>query len=366
MLRPLDRRWRIMILKQHTSELRHSLLEQESEFSTHEFAPSSSQSLGSEQRICELKHLNRDGLEPDLETSVPAPALAFTDESTASQSHSHGHDPTEQEADQILKNEGFDQEELKQDHEDRIKQRRCDLEEGTPAVVVTQPDEVSSDQVEDIHFSVKYEDMVHTDSSRNASPSEGTELSSSDRLSLKSDTLSLISDMAISCKSEEQGGPEEDTRSITASSVMSLFPRIQMEPIEREWLRCAALGNATTLFLLLQQDPTLLSKKGYTPLHLASLHGHGKIIHLLINNYNAKVNIRDYHGKMAAHYWNGSKDLFTEHRSHSAGSLSRGRRVQCYTQLSALLSRSHSNRITNAEASGRPLEPTPLNRSSSS
>ncbi|XP_077067619.1 uncharacterized protein LOC143721223 isoform X5 [Siphateles boraxobius] len=342
MLRPLDRRWRIMILKQHTSELRHSLLEQESEFSTHEFAPSSSQSLGSEQRICELKHLNRDGLEPDLETSVPAPALAFTDESTASQSHSHGHDPTEQEADQILKNEGFDQEELKQDHEDRIKQRRCDLEEGTPAVVVTQPDE-----------------------------------------------------------SEEQGGPEEDTRSITASSVMSLFPRIQMEPIEREWLRCAALGNATTLFLLLQQDPTLLSKKvslhhctalhwavkqgceetvdmmvrsgadvnqraGYTPLHLASLHGHGKIIHLLINNYNAKVNIRDYHGKMAAHYWNGSKDLFTEHRSHSAGSLSRGRRVQCYTQLSALLSRSHSNRITNAEASGRPLEPTPLNRSSSS
>jgi len=32
---------------------------------------------------------------------------------------------------------------------------------------------------------------------------------------------------------------------------------------------------------------------------------------------DAKVNIRDYHGKMAAHYWNGSKDLFTEHRSHS-------------------------------------------------
>ncbi|XP_056101712.1 uncharacterized protein LOC130080384 [Rhinichthys klamathensis goyatoka] len=366
--------------------------EKEPEFSTHEFIPSS---LGSEQHICELKHLTRDGLEPDLETPLPAPALAFTDESSASQSHSHGHDPTEQEAEQILKNEGFDQEELKQDHENRMTQRRYDLEEETPAVVVTQPDEVSSDQVEDIHFSVKHEDMVRTDSSRNASPSEGTELSSSDLLSLKSDTLSLISETAISCKRDEQDGPEEDTRSITASSVMSLFHRVQMEPIEREWLRCAALGNATTLFLLLQQDPTLLSKKtalhwavkqgcvetvdmmvrsgadvnqraGYTPLHLASLHGHGKIIQLLINNYNAKVNIRDYHGKMAAHYWNGSKDLFTEHRSHSAGSLSRGRRVQCYTQLSALLSRSHSNRNINAEASGRPLEPTPLNRSCSS
>lgn len=32
---------------------------------------------------------------------------------------------------------------------------------------------------------------------------------------------------------------------------------------------------------------------------------------------DAKVNVRDYHGKMAAHYWNGSKDLFTEHRPHS-------------------------------------------------
>ncbi|XP_067235073.1 uncharacterized protein [Chanodichthys erythropterus] len=128
-----------------------------------------------------------------------------------------------------------------------------------PAVVITEPDEVSSDEVEDINLSVKHEDMVHTDSSRNESPSDATELSSSDLLSLKSDTVSLISETAISCKSDE--GPEEDTRSITASSVMSLFNRVQMEPIEREWLRCAALGNATTLYLLLQQEPTLVSKK---------------------------------------------------------------------------------------------------------
>ncbi|XP_048015296.1 protein HOS4 isoform X2 [Megalobrama amblycephala] len=368
--------------------------EKEPEFSTTEFTPSSSHTLGSEQHSCEgLKHLTGDGLEPDLMTSTPAPVLAFTDESAASQSHRQRQDPTENEADQTLKNKGFDQEELKQDHENRMAQRSYDLEEGMPAVVITEPDEVSSDEVEDINLSVKQEDMVHTDSSRNESPSDATELSSSDLLSLKSDTVSLISETAISCKSDE--GPEEDTRSITASSVMSLFNRVQMEPIEREWLRCAALGSATTLYLLLQQEPTLVSKKtalhwaakqgrvemadmmarsgadvnqraGYTPLHLASLHGHGKIIQLLINSYNAKVNVRDYHGKMAAHYWNGSKDLFTEHRPHSAGSWSRGRRVQYYTQLSALLSRSHSNRNISAEASGRQLEPTPSNRSSSS
>lgn len=54
--------------------------------------------------------------------------------------------------------------------------------------------------MEDINLSVKYEDMVHTDSSRNASPSDGTDLSSSDLLSLKSDSVSLISETAISCK----------------------------------------------------------------------------------------------------------------------------------------------------------------------
>ncbi|XP_067292764.1 uncharacterized protein [Pseudorasbora parva] len=330
--------------------------EKESEFLTHKFIPPSSLTLGSEQHICErLKHLM---------TSRPAPALAFTDESTAS--HSQGRDPTEEEAKQVLKKHGLDQEELQQDHENHMALRSYDTEERMPAVVVTQPDEVSSDQVEGISLSVKLEDMVHTDSSRNASPSDGTELSSSDLLSLKSDTISLISETAISCKSDEQEGPEEDTRSITASSVMSLFHRVQMDPIEREWLRCAALGNATTLYLLLQQDPTLVSKKGYTPLHLASLHGHGEIIQLLINNYNARDSIRDYHGKMAAHYWNGSKDLFTEYRSPSVGSWSKGRRVQCYTQLSALLSRSHSNRNISEEASGRPLELIPLNRSSSS
>ncbi|KAK2867587.1 hypothetical protein Q8A67_025704 [Cirrhinus molitorella] len=329
---------RMILTLLHKSDPTYSLLEQESSLHT------------LEQHICEgLKNLTQEGLKPDVKTTTLTPAQAFTDEYTASQSHGQGPNLTEKlqepEPEQVLENKGSD---LMQDDKNLMTQRsnEYELEEGMPAVVVTQPDAISSDQAEDINLSVIHEDMMHSDSSRNTSPCDGTELSSSDLLSLKSDTVSLISEAAISCKSDEQEGPEEDTRSVTASSVMSLFHRVQMDPIEREWLRCAALGNATTLFLLLQQDPTLISKKtalhwaskqgrvemadmmarsgadvnqraGYTPLHLASLHGHEKIIQLLINNYNAKVNIRDYHGKMAAHYWNGSKDIFTEHRSHS-------------------------------------------------
>ncbi|RXN30061.1 ankyrin repeat domain-containing SOWAHC-like isoform X6 [Labeo rohita] len=272
--------------------------EKESDF----LAPSSSHTLGSGQHICEeLKHLTQEGLKPDVKVPTPTPAQAFTDESTACQSHGQGLDPNEKlqepEPEQIRENKRSDQEDLMQDDETLMTQRsyEYDPEEGMPALVVTQPDEISSDQAEDINLSVMYEDVMHSDSSRNASPCDGTELSSSDLLSLKSDTISLISEAAISCK--------------------SLFHRVQMDPTEREWLRCAALGNATALYLLLQQDPTLISKKtalhwaakqgrvemadmmarsgadvnqraGYTPLHLAALHGHENIIQLLINNYS--------------------------------------------------------------------------------
>nr|XP_021326384.1 uncharacterized protein LOC110438397 [Danio rerio] len=267
--------------------------EKESEFSTDEPKPSSPVSSSSEQHMIEAFRCN-----PEV-VKQPEPVLS----------------------------EVFD-------HEGR---QDCEAEEMMPAVVITQAEEVSSDRVEDVFFSVS-----HTDCTVTASPSDGTELSGSDLLSLKSDTLSLISETNVSCKSDV----EDDTRSVTASSVLSLFPRVQLEPIERDWLRCAALGNATTLYLLLQQDPTLVCRKtalhwaakqgrvetvdmmarrgadinqraGYTPLHLASIHGHEQVLQLLINNYNAKVNIRDYHGKMAAHYWNGSKDVFAEHKAQS-------------------------------------------------
>lgn len=245
--------------------------EKESEFSTDEPKPSSPVSSSSEQHMIEAF-----GCNPEV-VKQPEPVLS----------------------------EVFD-------HEGR---QDCEAEEMMPAVVITQAEEVSSDRVEDVFFSVS-----HTDCTGTASPSDGTELSGSDLLSLKSDTLSLISETNVSCKSDV----EDDTRSVTASSVLSLFPRVQMEPIERDWLRCAALGNATTLYLLLEQDPTLVCRKtalhwaakqgrvetvdmmarrgadinqraGYTPLHLASIHGHEQVLQLLINNYS-KLILRGYSG----------------------------------------------------------------------
>ncbi|XP_050955493.1 ankyrin repeat domain-containing protein SOWAHB isoform X1 [Labeo rohita] len=127
----------------------------------------------------------------------------------------------------------------------------------------------------------------------------------------------------------------------------------------------AKQGRVEMADMMARSGADVNQRAGYTPLHLAALHGHENIIQLLINNYNAKVNIRDYHGKMAAHYWNGSKDIFTEHRSYSAGSWPRGRRAQCYAQLSALLSRSQSNRTISTETSGSPLELHPVNLSPS-
>ncbi|XP_056595178.1 ankyrin repeat domain-containing protein SOWAHB [Triplophysa dalaica] len=333
----------------------------------------------------DLKFLTKEQPKPDLQSTTPAPAVVFTNVPTSSQRHSEI-------------NWTF---QLKmRAHENLVKQRcnesEChDPEEGIPVVVVTQPDKISH-EAEDTLLSVKHHDMVPYD----VGPSDGTELNNSDLQSLKSDTVSLLSaktDLQVQrynvtavphkCVSDEQEGPEEDTRSVTASSVMSLFNRIQMDPMEKEWLRCAALGKAPALHILLQQDNTLVSRKtalhwaakqgceemadmmarsgadvnqraGYTPLHLASLHGHGNIIQLLINNYNAKVNIRDYHGKMAAHYWNGTMDIFYKYGSHSVGRWSGGRRVQYYAQLSAFLSRSHGN--INVEMSAH----SPLTRKS--
>ncbi|KAL6474214.1 hypothetical protein MHYP_G00177750 [Metynnis hypsauchen] len=280
-----------------------------------------------------------------------------------------------------------------------------DQEGAVPVVMVTNLEEASVEkQAEDSAESEKQEDTVPADANPAASPSDVNDFSGSDLQSLKSDTLSLLSETAISGKSDEHEsleedtrsvaassvmeGPEEDTRSVTASSVMSLFQRMQMDPLEREWLRCATLGNATGLRQLLLQDPTLAPKKtalhwaakqgrietvdmmvrsgadvnqraGYTPLHLASLHGHAHIIQLLIHNYNAKVNIRDYHGKMPCHYWNGSMDVFNTTGSQSGGKWSRGRRGQRYGQLSALLSRSRSQGSLRIELEPGSLELTP-------
>ncbi|CAL9706832.1 unnamed protein product [Knipowitschia caucasica] len=41
---------------------------------------------------------------------------------------------------------------------------------------------------------------------------------------------------------------------------------------------------------------------GYTPLHIAAIHGHTKVLFLLVQGYGANVNVRDNGGKKASHY----------------------------------------------------------------
>ncbi|XP_035981517.1 ankyrin repeat domain-containing protein SOWAHC isoform X2 [Fundulus heteroclitus] len=193
-----------------------------------------------------------------------------------------------------------------------------------------------------------------------------------DLQSPRSDSFSVISETAISRRSEE-----DDTRSVTASSVMSLFHRVQLEPLEKDWLRSSAVGNVAAQRLLLAQEPGLVLKKdfitgtalhwaakqgrketvdmmlrsgadvnvrshGYTALHLASIHGHQDIVQTLISTYNAKTNIRDYHGKTAVQYWSGSKDIFNKADSHAGGRFFPSRRTQRFALPSLRLSRSRS------------------------
>uniref|UniRef100_A0A3B3I0K4 SOWAHA-C winged helix-turn-helix domain-containing protein n=1 Tax=Oryzias latipes TaxID=8090 RepID=A0A3B3I0K4_ORYLA len=108
----------------------------------------------------------------------------------------------------------------------------------------------------------------------------------------------------------------------------------QLDPTEKEWIYSAASARVPELLKLLVQDPSLANKKvtalhwaakhgnedmmtlvadagadvnlksGYTPLHIAALHGHQHILDLLIKTYGAKENLRDYSGHLACYYLN--------------------------------------------------------------
>ncbi|XP_076840780.1 ankyrin repeat domain-containing protein SOWAHA [Brachyhypopomus gauderio] len=72
---------------------------------------------------------------------------------------------------------------------------------------------------------------------------------------------------------------------------------------------------------------------GYTPLHIAALHGHRHIIELLITTYGAKENLRDYSGHLASHYLNIHKteeetaELISEYHSPAQASERRNRKL---------------------------------------
>ncbi|XP_055365778.1 ankyrin repeat domain-containing protein SOWAHC isoform X2 [Betta splendens] len=204
-------------------------------------------------------------------------------------------------------------------------------------------------------------------------PSLSSRTDSFDLLSLKSVSVSLCSEPVASRRSDE-----DDTSSVTASSFLSLFHRVQLDPLEKDWMRCSAAGNMDAQHQLFVQEPSLLFKKtalhwaakqghqeavgwmvdsgadvnarcGYTALHLACIHGHQHVVHALIHSHNAQTDIRDYHGKKAVHYWTGSRIVFHKPDSRSRGSFSSGWRTQRYVLPSVLLSHSRSHGQLNLE-----------------
>ncbi|RXM94769.1 Ankyrin repeat domain-containing protein SOWAHA [Acipenser ruthenus] len=120
---------------------------------------------------------------------------------------------------------------------------------------------------------------------------------------------------------------------------------VPLDSVEHEWLVKAAAGHWNQIYGLLLRDTNLAEKKdfmsgftalhwaaksgnidmvtkiidvssrrntkldvnsktygGYTPLHIAALHGHEDVLSMLVLDYQAKSNIRDYSGKKPYHY----------------------------------------------------------------
>ncbi|PWA31696.1 hypothetical protein CCH79_00006400 [Gambusia affinis] len=129
-----------------------------------------------------------------------------------------------------------------------------------------------------------------------------------------------------STSKSESEHDEESTGSMGSASVA-------LDPTEKEWIYHAASARVPDLSQLLMQEPSLANKKtalhwaakhgnenmavlvadagadvntksGYTPLHIAALHGHHHILDLLIGTYGAKENVRDYSGRLPGHYLN--------------------------------------------------------------
>uniref|UniRef100_A0A8B9SUL5 Ankyrin repeat domain-containing protein SOWAHD n=1 Tax=Anas platyrhynchos TaxID=8839 RepID=A0A8B9SUL5_ANAPL len=73
--------------------------------------------------------------------------------------------------------------------------------------------------------------------------------------------------------------------------------------------------------------------QGYTPLHIAALHGHRQIVELLIERFGAKQNLRDYSGHLAGHYLGSvgtlDGDPDTPQLPSGRGERGRNRRLGC-------------------------------------
>eukprot|EP00062_Callorhinchus_milii_P007180 gi/632948654/ref/XP_007889713.1/ PREDICTED: ankyrin repeat domain-containing protein SOWAHA [Callorhinchus milii] len=137
-----------------------------------------------------------------------------------------------------------------------------------------------------------------------------------------------------------------------ASEDLRLSDQVPLDPVEHEWLVKTALGQWTHVCGLLLKDVNLAEKRdfmsgftaihwaaksgnsemvcwiietaekkgakvdinakaygGYTPLHIAAIHGKEDVILKLVQDYRANTNLRDYSGKRPYHYLNKGNSL---------------------------------------------------------
>ncbi|KAK5602075.1 hypothetical protein CRENBAI_017002 [Crenichthys baileyi] len=81
-------------------------------------------------------------------------------------------------------------------------------------------------------------------------------------LQYNSETQGIATDKAGTAPAElEMALDRDDLKPIFCPKSQSLFHRVQLDPLEKDWLRCSAVGNVAAQRLLLVQEPGLVLKK---------------------------------------------------------------------------------------------------------
>ncbi|KAM6977623.1 uncharacterized protein sowahab [Aplochiton taeniatus] len=214
-----------------------------------------------------------------------------------------------------------------------------------------------SDEVKFVVLKKRYQDFVKAGSDFNAQKSDIDDSFSS----LNTSFSTTCSERSASLKKIQNKNPKYEDSKYTES--------VPLEPITHEWLVKSAAGMWGQVYGLLLQDTQLAIKKdfmsgftaihwavkdgneemvrkimhiskrrgkcvdintrthgGYTPLHIAAIHGHFKVMTLLVQGYGANTNIRDNDGKKPYHYL--SKNI-----SHDIRELLGGPQVSNYMYM---------------------------------
>uniref|UniRef100_A0A3B3YUV9 SOWAHA-C winged helix-turn-helix domain-containing protein n=1 Tax=Poecilia mexicana TaxID=48701 RepID=A0A3B3YUV9_9TELE len=136
-----------------------------------------------------------------------------------------------------------------------------------------------------------------------------------------------------------------DSSSVLSSATDEDSSSVTLDPLEHEWMLCASDGLWESLQPMLAVEPSLVAKRdfvtgftclhwaakhgkaellsqlldfakentipvnvnarssaGYTPLHLAAMHGHTQVVRVLLSDYEADPEARDYSGRRAIQY----------------------------------------------------------------